>query len=48
MNKDEIHLYDLRRILLGNAPVEFLLEIVIQSVITYIVLLVIVRLLVSG
>lgn len=44
MKKEEIHLYDLKRILLGNAPAEFLLEVVIRSVITYIVLLVIVRL----
>jgi len=44
MKKHEIHLYDLERILLGNAPVEFLLEVAIRSVITYIVLLIVVRL----
>jgi uncharacterized membrane protein YcaP (DUF421 family) len=44
MKKEEIHLYDLKRIILGNAPAEFLLEVVIRSVITYMVLLIIVRL----
>jgi len=44
MKKWEIHLYDLNRILFGDAPLSFLLEVIIRSVITYIVLLGVVRL----
>jgi uncharacterized membrane protein YcaP (DUF421 family) len=45
MNKEDIHLYDVYRILFGNAPVVFLVEIVIRSVITYIILLAVIRVL---
>ncbi|MFL5743975.1 MAG: DUF421 domain-containing protein [Niastella sp.] len=43
MEKEDIHLYDLYRILFGNAPILFLVEIVIRSVITYIILLAVIR-----
>jgi uncharacterized membrane protein YcaP (DUF421 family) len=45
MEKEDIHLNDLQRILLGEAPLEFLLEVLIRSVITYIVLLIVIKLL---
>lgn len=44
MKKEDIHLWDVQRILLGNAPVEFLIEVLVRSAITYVFLLVIVRL----
>jgi len=43
MEKEDIHLYDIYRILFGNAPILFLVEIVIRSVITYIILLAVIR-----
>jgi uncharacterized membrane protein YcaP (DUF421 family) len=45
MKKEEIHWADWHRILLGTAPVEFLLEVLIRTAIMYLVLLVILRLL---
>jgi len=44
MKKHEIHLGDWQRILLGQAPVEFLLEVFLRTVIIYLVLLIILRL----
>jgi len=43
MNKEEIHLDDIARILFGNAPPDFLLEVALRSVIMYIALVIIVR-----
>src|SRR5215217_3848681 len=43
MKKEEIHWADWHRILLGPAPVEFLLEVLIRTTIIYLVLLVILR-----
>jgi uncharacterized membrane protein YcaP (DUF421 family) len=43
MEKEDIHLYDVYRILFGNAPLIFLVEIIIRSVITYIILLAVIR-----
>ncbi|TWR31548.1 DUF421 domain-containing protein [Mucilaginibacter pallidiroseus] len=43
MKKEEIHLDDWQRILFGVAPPEFLVEVLIRTVITYLILLVIVR-----
>ncbi|MBD2756765.1 DUF421 domain-containing protein [Spirosoma validum] len=45
MNKEDIKLGDWHRILIGDAPVEFLLEVFIRTVIIYLVLLVTMRLL---
>ncbi len=45
MKKEEIHLGDWQRILIGNAPWEFMLEVLIRTVIIYLILLVIMRLL---
>jgi uncharacterized membrane protein YcaP (DUF421 family) len=45
MDKDEIKLSDWQRILLGNAPVEFLLEVFVRTLFTYFILLVVIRLL---
>jgi uncharacterized membrane protein YcaP (DUF421 family) len=45
MKKDEIHLEDIQRILFGQAPPQFLLEVFIRTVVIYISLLFIVRLL---
>jgi hypothetical protein len=45
MKKEEIHLSDIKRILLGNAPEEFLLEVFIRSIVTYVILLIILKLL---
>ncbi|ODS80476.1 MAG: hypothetical protein ABS46_14115 [Cytophagaceae bacterium SCN 52-12] len=44
MEKHEIRLEDIRRILFGQAPAEFLLEVVIRTLIVYIALLIVVRL----
>jgi len=44
MKRWEIHLYDVGRILFGNAPLYFLLEVAIRAFITYIVLLGVVKL----
>src|SRR5438874_3764069 len=43
MKKDEIHLEDIKRILFGQAPPEFLLETFIRTLIIYIVLLLVIR-----
>lgn len=43
MKKEEIHLYDLKRILLGQAPLEFLPEVLIRTLIIFIFLIVVVR-----
>jgi uncharacterized membrane protein YcaP (DUF421 family) len=45
MKKEEIHLGDWQRILLGNAPLEFLLEVALRTLVIYLVLLVTMRLL---
>jgi uncharacterized membrane protein YcaP (DUF421 family) len=45
MDKNSIHLGDFKRILLGDAPPEFLLEVFIRTLIIYVVLLFVVRLL---
>jgi uncharacterized membrane protein YcaP (DUF421 family) len=45
MEKEEIHLGDIKRILLGDAPPGFLLEVLVRTLIIYLVLLVILRLL---
>lgn len=44
MEKDDISLGDINRILFGEAPVFFLIEVFIRSVITYIILLAILKL----
>jgi uncharacterized membrane protein YcaP (DUF421 family) len=43
MKKEEIHLYDIQRILFGQAPPMFLLEVFIRTLVIYIVLLFVVR-----
>ncbi len=43
MKKEEIHLSDIKRILIGNAPPEFLLEVLVRSLIVYILALIVVR-----
>lgn len=43
MKKEEIHWADWHRILIGTTPVEFLLEVLIRTVIMYLVLLVVLR-----
>src|ERR1700712_5672934 len=45
MKKDEIHLHDIQRILFGNAPASFLIETFVRSMISFVILLVILRLL---
>ena len=45
MDKDKIHLTDIKRILLGEAPAEFLLETFFRTIVAYIVMLAIVKLL---
>jgi uncharacterized membrane protein YcaP (DUF421 family) len=45
MEKEEIHLNDIKRILFGDAPPEFLLEVLVRAIIMYIILVTIVRLL---
>ncbi len=45
MKKDEIHLNDLTRILFGQAPPEFMLEVALRTLITYFFLLIMVNLL---
>ncbi|MDJ1469564.1 DUF421 domain-containing protein [Cytophagaceae bacterium DM2B3-1] len=45
MKKEDIHLWDIQRILLGDAPVVFLVEVFLRSVFIFLFLLVIVRLL---
>jgi uncharacterized membrane protein YcaP (DUF421 family) len=43
MKKEEIHLNDIERILFGQAPPIFLLEVLVRALITYVLLLFIVR-----
>jgi uncharacterized membrane protein YcaP (DUF421 family) len=43
MKKEEIHLDDIRRILFGQAPPVFLLEVFLRTIIVFICLLVVVR-----
>lgn len=43
MKKEEIHLWDVKRILLGDVPPEFLLEVLIRSVIVYVIAIIVVR-----
>jgi len=45
MKKEEIFLSDIKRILLGNAPWEFLLEVTLRTLIIYLALTLIMRLL---
>jgi len=45
MNKEDIHFGDWQRILIGDAPAEFLLEVFIRTSLIYLVLLVVMRLL---
>jgi len=45
MKKEEIHLYDIKRILWGNAPPDFLLEVLLRTVLIYILAIVVIRLL---
>jgi uncharacterized membrane protein YcaP (DUF421 family) len=45
MDKDKIQLSDIKRILIGEAPVEFLLEVFLRSIVAYVVMLVIIKLL---
>jgi uncharacterized membrane protein YcaP (DUF421 family) len=43
MKKGQIQLWDLKRILLGQAPPEFLLEVFIRSLVVYIITIIIMR-----
>jgi uncharacterized membrane protein YcaP (DUF421 family) len=43
MDKSDIHLTDLHRILFGNAPAEFMIEVFFRTIFIYIFLLVIVK-----
>jgi uncharacterized membrane protein YcaP (DUF421 family) len=43
MKKEEVHWLDWHRILLGQAPVEFLVEVLIRTFIIYLILLVTLR-----
>lgn len=45
MKKEEIYLGDLKRILIGNAPPEFLLEILLRTLLVYLAVMIVVRLL---
>ena len=45
MEKDQIYLADWERILIGDAPIEFLLEVFIRTLLIYLVVLVVMRLL---
>jgi uncharacterized membrane protein YcaP (DUF421 family) len=45
MDKDQMKLSDIQRILLGDAPGEFLVEVFFRTIVAYIVMLVIVKLL---
>ena len=44
MKKEDIHLWDIQRILFGEAPVGFMIEVFIRTVLIYLILLVTVRL----
>ena len=43
MNKDEIHFTDLHRWLFGQTPPQFMIEVIIRTVLIYMVLLLVVR-----
>lgn len=43
MKKEEIYLWDVKRILFGQAPPEFLLEVFIRSLIVYVAALIVMR-----
>lgn len=43
MKKEEIHLWDVKRILFGQAPPEFLLEVFIRSLIIYVATIIVMR-----
>ncbi|HEV7330520.1 MAG TPA: YetF domain-containing protein [Flavisolibacter sp.] len=43
MKKEEIHIWDIKRILFGDAPPEFMLEVFIRSVVVYLVAIMVVR-----
>jgi len=45
MKKEEIHLWDWQRILIGNTPWEFMAEVFLRTLIVYVLLLVVLRLL---
>lgn len=45
MKKEEIHIYDIHRLLFGNAPPEILIEVIIRTLILYTALIIVVRLL---
>ena len=45
MNKEEIHIKDLHRLLFGDAPPEILIEVMMRSIILYLALVLVVRLL---
>ncbi|GGF24899.1 DUF421 domain-containing protein [Hymenobacter cavernae] len=45
MKKEDIHLEDWKRIIMGSAPGEFMLEIAIRTLIIYLILLIVMRLL---
>lgn len=45
MKKEDIHLWDWQRILIGEAPLEFMLEVFIRTFIIYLLLLIAVRIL---
>jgi hypothetical protein len=44
MKKEEINLWDIKRILFGNAPPEFLVEVFIRALIIYIAAIIVMRL----
>lgn len=45
MNKNDIKFGDMNRLLLGDAPVEFMVEVFIRTVLIYLILMVVLRLL---
>ena len=45
MKKEDVHINDLERILIGNAPWEFLIEVLIRTLIVYFIFLFVLRLL---
>ncbi|TGE06655.1 DUF421 domain-containing protein [Hymenobacter fodinae] len=44
MKKEDIHLGDIQRILFGDTPAEFTLEVIVRTIIIYLIFLVIMRL----
>lgn len=45
MKKEEIHLWDWQRLLIGNNPWEFMIEVLLRTLLIYILLIVVLRLL---